>query len=216
MAVLTWDAVGQRFYETGCDRGVLYTPNSSGVYATGVAWSGLVNVTESPSGAEANAQYADNLKYLNLYSAEEFGCTIEAFMAPDEFNEFDGMVSPVAGVLLGQQARKTFGLCYRTLVGNDVDGNEHAYKLHLVYGCKASPSEVSHATVNDSPEPVTFSWEVTTTPVAVTGYKPVSHLIVDSREADPTKLLALEALLYGTELAAAQLPAPATVITTLT
>lgn len=172
MAKLTWDATGERFYETGVDHGVLYIPNISGVYNNGVSWNGLTAVTESPSGAEANAQYADNIKYLNLISAEEFGATIEAFTYPDEFAQFDGIATPSAGVSVGQQARKTFGLSYRTKLGNDLEGDDLGYKLHLVYGCTAAPSEKAYATVNDSPEAITFSWEIATTPVAVTPTAP--------------------------------------------
>lgn len=216
MAVLTWDQIGQRFYETGVDRGVLYVPDNAGVYNTGFAWNGLTNVTESPSGAEANAQYADNIKYLNLFSAEEFGATIEAFTYPAEFNQFDGVSEPAVGVMIGQQNRGNFGLSYRTLVGNDIDGNAHAYKLHLVYGCTASPSEKGYTTVNDSPEPITFSWEVTTVPMAVTGGTPTSILTIDTRTADAGNLTSLEDLLYGTDLVEPALPTPDEVIALFT
>lgn len=208
MAPLTWDQVGERLYETGVDHGVLYLPDATGVYNIGVAWNGLTTVTETPSGAEPNAQYADNIKYLNLISAEEFGATIEAFTYPDEFSECDGTALPSPGVAVGQQGRKTFGLSYRTKVGNDVDGVDHGYKLHLVYGCQASPSEKAYATINDSPEAISFSWDVTTTPVPVTGYKPTSLIVVDSTVTDPTELQSLEDLLYGDVTNEAALPTP--------
>lgn len=213
MPVLVWDKVGERLYETGVDHGVLYIPDATGVYATGVAWNGLTTVTESPSGAEATAQYADNIKYLNLISAEEFGATIEAFTYPDEFAPFDGLAVPVDGVIVGQQPRKMFGLSYRTRLGNDVEGEEYGYKLHLVYGCVAAPSEKAYNTINDSPEAITFSWEVSTTPVPVTGHKPTSLIVVDSSVVDPADLTALEAELYGDATAGvANLPSPDEVI----
>lgn len=193
---LVWDQTGERFYETGIDRGVLY-PQVSGTYPRGVAWNGLTGVTESPSGAEATAVWADNTKYLSLMSAEEFGATIEAYTYPDEFAECDGSASIATGVNIGQQTRKTFGLCYRTIKGNDVDSNDHGYILHIIYGAMASPSEKGYQTVNDSPEAITFSWEVTTTPINVTGFKPTASLTIDSTKADPTKLKALEEILYG-------------------
>lgn len=193
---LVWDQTGERFYETGVDRGVLY-PQVSGAYPRGVAWNGLTAVSESPSGAEANPFYADNTKYLNLMSAEEFGATIEAYTYPDEWAECDGSATIADGVTIGQQARKSFGLCYRTIKGNDVDGNDHGYILHIVYGGMASPSEKSYATISDTPEPITFSWEVSTTPVSVTGMKPTASLTIDSTKADPTKLADLEKILYG-------------------
>jgi hypothetical protein len=212
MPPLTWDLVGEKVYETGVDHGVLYLPNpSTGVYDTGVAWNGLTTVTESPTGAEPSAQYADNIKYLNLISAEEFGGTIEAFTYPEEFGECDGSAMPEPGVVLGQQGRKQFGMSFRTRVGNDIEGTEFGYKLHLLYGLQAAPSEKAYATINDSPEAITFSWEVTSTPVPVTGYKPTSLLVVDSVTADATDLAALEALLYGATVAAA-LPTPDAVI----
>lgn len=198
MALLTWDAVADRLFETGVDRGVLYTPDEDGDYGAGVPWNGLTGVTESPSGGDANAQFADNIKYLNLLSAEEFGGTIEAFTYPDEFAVFDGAVAPHPGVVIGQQNRAVFGLCYRTLVGNPIDGNEHGYKLHLVYGAQVSPSEKAYQTVNDSPSPINFSWTFSTTPVPVTGHKPTSLIVVDSTVVSPSDLAALEALLYGT------------------
>ena len=194
---IIWDATGEKTYETGVDHGVLYMVDNNGAYSTGYAWNGLSTVTESPSGAEANAIYADNIKYLNLYSAEEFGATIEAYTYPDKFAECDGSAAIASGVMIGQQARKTFGLCYRTRYGNDVEGDEYGYKLHFIYGAKASPSERSYQTVNDSPEAITFSWEVTTTPVNVTGFQPTSYLVIDSTKADETKLASLEAILYG-------------------
>lgn len=196
MSKLVWDKTGERYYETGVKNGVLYIP-TEGVYSKGVAWNGLTAVTESPSGAEATALYADDMKYLSLYSAEEFGATIEAYTYPDEFAQCDGSAELTKGVSIGQQTRKTFGLCYRTTVGNDTDGNDYGYKLHMIYGCMASPSEKAYATINDSPEAITFSWEVTTTPVSVAGFKPTASITIDSTKADPTKLAALEDILYG-------------------
>lgn len=212
MTALTWDQVGERLYETGVDRGVLYIPNGSGVYDMGVAWNGLTTVTESPSGAEASPQYADNIKYLNLVSAEEFGATIEAYTYPEEFGQCDGTAAPAAGVLLGQQGRKTFGLAYRTRVGNDLDGVDHGYKLHLIYGALAAPSEKAYSTINDSPEAITFSWEVATTPVQVEGYKPTSVIVVDSTVVDPADLANLEDILYGDVGVDPRLPLPDEVI----
>ena len=209
---LVWDQTGERLYETGIDRGVLYLLDNSAKYSKGVAWNGLTAVTESPSGAEATAIWADNMKYLNLISAEEFGCTIEAYTYPDEFAECDGSANLVdgGGVVIGQQNRKIFGLCYRTLVGNDVNANDHGYKLHLIYGCQASPSERAYATVNDSPEAITFSWEVTTTPVNVTGFKPTACITIDSTKCDATCLAALEEILYGKDAGAEGTPAAVT------
>lgn len=212
MAELVWDEVGKRFYETGVDHGVLYLPDAQGAYVDGVAWNGLTSVSESPSGAEPNAQYADNIKYLNLFSAEEFSATVEAFTYPDEFAQFDGLNIPTPGVNVGQQPRRTFGLSYRTQVGNDVDGNDYGYKIHLVYGCMASPSEKAYSTINDSPEPITFSWEISTTPVAVTGMKPTSVITISSTEVDATALAALEQILYGDTGVDPALPLPDTVI----
>lgn len=212
MPKLAWDQTGERLYETGVDRGVLYLPDSSGAYNSGVAWNGLVTVTESPSGAESNKQYADNQVYLNLISAEEFGGTIEAFTYPDEFGVCDGTAKPKEGVYLGQQPRKSFGMSYRTRVGNDTNGNSHGYKIHLVYGAMAAPSEKAYGTVNDSPEPITFSWEFTTTAVSVPGFEPTATLSVSSLEASAEDLKKLEELLYGTESAAASLPLPSDVI----
>ena len=218
MARLTWDQTGERLYETGVDRGVLYI-NSTGTYDKGVAWNGLTGVTESPSGAEATDLYADNIKYLSMRSAETFGATIEAYTYPDEFAECDGSASLATGVTIGQQSRKTFGLCYRTQIGNDVDLNDHGYKLHLIYGCSASPSEKAYATINDSPEAITFSWELTTTPVNVTGFKPTACIIIDSTKADPECLTALEDILYGTDAGGStspRLPLPDEVKTIMT
>jgi len=212
MAALTWDALGERFYETGVDHGVLYIANSSGVYDAGFAWNGLVSVTESPSGAESTAQFADNIKYLNLVSAEEFSATVEAFTYPAEFGQCDGSAAPYDGLLLGQQQRKMFGLSYRTKVGNDVDGQEYGYKLHLIYGAQAAPTEKAYSTVNDSPEPITFSWEMTTTPMVVTGYKPTSFISIDSTQVDANALADLEELLYGGASTTAALPTPDEVI----
>lgn len=196
MAKLVWDKTGDRLYETGVKNGVLYIP-TSGVYSKGVAWNGLTAVTESPSGAEATALYADDTKYLSLMSAEEFGATIEAYTYPDEFAVCDGSAELADGVMIGQQKRSTFGLCYKTTIGNDTDGNDHGYKLHIIYGALAKPSERAYATINDSPEAITFSWEITTTPVNVTGAKPTASLVIDSTKADPSKLAALEDILYG-------------------
>ena len=196
MAKLVWDKTGDRLYETGVKNGVLYIP-TAGVYSKGVAWNGLTAVTESPSGAEATALYADDTKYLSLMSAEEFGATIEAYTYPDEFAACDGSAELADGVMIGQQKRSTFGLCYKTTIGNDTDGNDHGYKLHIIYGALAAPSEKAYASINDSPEAITFSWEITTTPVNVTGAKPTASLVIDSTKADPSKLAALEDILYG-------------------
>lgn len=196
MAKLVWDKTGDRLYETGVKNGVLYIP-TAGVYSKGVAWNGLTAVTESPSGAEATALYADDTKYLSLMSAEEFGATIEAYTYPDEFAACDGSAELADGVMIGQQKRSTFGLCYKTTIGNDTEGNDHGYKLHIIYGALAKPSERAYATINDSPDAITFSWEITTTPVNVTGAKPTASLVIDSTKADPSKLAALEDILYG-------------------
>lgn len=196
MAKLVWDKTGDRLYETGVKNGVLYIP-TSGVYSKGVAWNGLTAVTESPSGAEATALYANDNKYLSLMSTEEFGATIEAYTYPDEFAACDGSAELADGVTIGQQKRSTFGLCYKTTIGNDTEGNDHGYKLHIIYGALAKPSERAYATINDSPDAVTFSWEITTTPVNVTGAKPTASLVIDSTKADPSKLAALEDILYG-------------------
>ncbi len=207
MSKIVWDSTGDRLYETGVDRGVLYPINGSGAYTPGVAWNGLTGITESPSGAEATALYADNIKYLSLYSAEEFAATIEAYTYPKEFEACDGSADLGDGVTIGQQTRKVFGLCYRTLIGNDVEAQDHGYKLHLIYGCMASPSEKGYQTVNDSPEAITFSWEVTTTPVNVTGFKPTATVIIDSTKIDADKLKEIEDILYG-ESGDAKLPLP--------
>ena len=207
MAKLIWDKTGERLYETGVKQGVLYV-QEAGAYPKGVAWNGLTAVTESPSGAEATPLYADDIKYLNLMSAEEFGATIEAYTYPDEFKVCNGEADLVTGISIGQQARKTFGMCYRTAIGNDVDGSDYGYKLHLIYGALAAPSEKAYATINDSPEAITFSWEVTTTPVNVTGFKPTSYVVIDSTKVDAEKLAALEAKLYGDESTEAMLPLP--------
>lgn len=210
---LVWDESGTRLYETGVDHGVLYLPNSQGAYVDGVAWNGLTSVQETPSGAEPNAQFADNIKYLNLFSAEEFGATIEAFTYPDEFAQFDGLATPTPGVSVGQQSRKSFGLSYRTKIGNDIEGDDLGYKLHLLYGCSASPSEKAYNTINDSPEAINFSWEITTTPVAVPNLKPTSIITIDSTKVNATTLAALEQILYGDTGVDPALPLPGAVIT---
>nr|DAT41861.1 MAG TPA: tail tube protein [Caudoviricetes sp.] len=216
MTAIEWDAAGKRFYENGTDRGVLYPMTSNGSYDKGVAWNGLTAVTESPEGAEPTDLYADNIKYATMRSAETFGCTIEAYTYPDEFSECDGSAQIAKGVFAGQQERKGFGFSYRTLIGNDTaTSSDDGYKLHLVYGCTASPSEKSYATVNDSPDAITFSWEVKTTPVNVAGFKPTATLVIDSRYADPSKLAALEKTLYGDADTEASLPLPAAVITAM-
>lgn len=207
MSKLVWDQTGERLYETGVKQGVLYV-QEAGAYPKGVAWNGLTAVTESPSGAEATALYADDIKYLNLMSAEEFGATVEAYTYPDEFAACDGSASLATGVSIGQQKRKAFGLCYRTTLGNDVDGNDFGYKLHIIYGAVAAPSEKAYATINDSPEAITFSWELTTTPVAVNGFKPTASITIDSTKVDESKLKALEDVLYGSESEEARLPLP--------
>ena len=205
---LIWDKTGERFFETGVNKGVLYPLDATGAYPKGVVWNGLTAVTESPSGAEATPLYADNIKYLNLMSTEEFGATIEAYTYPDEFAACNGEVSLTEGVSIGQQARKTFGMSYQTRVGNDIDGSELGYKIHLIYGALAAPSEKAYATINDSPEAITFSWEITTTPVEVTGFKPTASLVIDSTKVDESKMAAIEAILYGTESEEARLPLP--------
>ena len=233
MARIEWDTIGNRYYENGVDHGVLYPVDSNGAYTNGVAWNGLTSVSESPSGADANKLWADNMNYLTLYGVEEFGASIEAYTYPDEFAECDGSRELMPGVSIGQQTRKGFGLCYRTKVGNDTVGNDFAYKLHLIYGCRASPSDRSYGTINDSPDAISFSWTITTTPVIVTigtganavTYQPTASLIIDSRdfttEALKAKLTALEDVLYGTGTATgtggtnARLPLPAEVISLL-
>ena len=194
---LVWDKTGEHYYETGVKNGVLYPMSASGTYPKGVAWNGLTAITESPSGAEATALYADDIKYLNLMSNEEFGATVEAYTYPDEFAECDGSASLTEGVYIGQQARKTFGLCYRTTLGNDSKGNDYGYKLHIIYGAMASPSEKAYSAINDSPDAITFSWELSTTPVAVANFKPTASLTIDSTKVDPQKLASLEEILYG-------------------
>lgn len=208
MSKIVWDKTGERLYETGVDHGVLYPVQADGTYSLGVAWNGLTGITESPSGAEATPLFADNIKYLNMVSAEDFGCTIEAYTYPDEFAECDGSASIATGVNIGQQARKTFGLCYRTIIGNDVDSNGHGYKLHVLYGCLAAPSEKSYTSVNDSPEAITFSWEVSATPVNVTGHKPTACLTIDSTKVDAEKMAAIEDALYGSADVEAKLLMP--------
>lgn len=214
MSKLTWDKIGERFFETGVDHGVLYPISEKGEYNKGVAWSGLTAVTESPSGAEANPQYADNIKYLNLISTEDFGGTIEAFYYPDEWKECDGSKEVAPGVTIGQQNRKTFGLAYRTKLGNDVEGQDYGYKLHLVYGAVATPSERNYQTVNDSPEATALSWEFTTTPVEVgiEDFKPTACMVIDSTKTTKEKMAQLEAILYGSEDVDPRLPLPKEVI----
>ena len=216
MAKLVWDETGKRLYETGVKNGVLYPQDSTGAYPKGVAWNGLTAVTQSPSGAEATPLYADDMKYLNLYSAEEFGATVEAYTYPDEFAECDGSAELAKGVMIGQQPRKAFGLAYKTVIGNDVKNNKYGYKLHLIYGAMASPSEKAYATINDSPEAITFSWEITTTPVSVTGFEPTAYIEIDSTKAEPTKLAKLEEKLFGSASEEATLPLPNEVATLMT
>lgn len=208
MSKLVWDQSGKRLYETGVDHGVLYPIQTGGVYSKGVAWNGLTAVTESPSGADVNDIYADNMKYLGLVGAEKFGATVEAYTYPDEFAECDGSVELVKGATIGQQNRKVFGMVYRTVIGNDVDGNDHGYKLHLIYGATAAPSEKAYNTINEDPEAITFSWELSTTPVNVTGHKPTASLTIDSTKADPTKLAELEKILFGDTETEPRLPLP--------
>lgn len=212
MSKLKWDQTGERLFETGLDRGVLFPMGDSGEYDHGVAWNGLSNINESPSGGEATAVWADNIKYLNLMSAEDFGATIEAYTYPKEFEACDGSAEIAPGVTIGQQSRKMFGLSYRTLIGNDVVGQKYGYKIHLVYGAMASPSEKSRQTVNDSPEATSMSWDLTTTPVDVDGFDPTAHLVIDSTKTKAEKLAELEKLLYGDEANEATLPLPAKVI----
>jgi hypothetical protein len=216
MAKLVWDQTGEHYYETGVDHGVLYVSKADGSgYDKGVAWNGLTTVTESPSGAEATAQYADNIKYLNLLSAEEFGATVEAFTYPPEFGPCDGSATLAVGVEIGQQSRRTFGLSYRTKLGNDTDGQDHGYKLHVIYGAQAAPSEKAYATVNDSPEAINFSWELTTTPIQVEGHKPTASLTIDSTKVDKDKLALLEKALYGDTETESKLLLPNEIVTIL-
>lgn len=213
--LIQWDQVGEKIYETGVDHGVLYVQAVDGTYPNGVAWNGLVSVTESPSGAEPNNQFADNIKYLTVLSAEEFGGTIEAFTYPEEFNQCDGLAEAEPGVIVGQQSRKPFGLCYRTILGNDSAGQAYGYKLHLLYGCLVSPSEKAYQTINESPEAITFSWDFTTTPAAVTGFKPTAMIVIDSTKVQAADLAALETILYGvtgTPGTPGELPTPDEVI----
>lgn len=212
MTVLEWDLVGERTYEAGVDRGVLYLPDGSGNYNNSVAWNGLTTVTEKPTGAAATPQWADNIKYLNLISAEEFGATIQAFTYPDEFAQCDGTAEPSPGLRVGQQARRHFGLCYRTRLGNDVEGQDFGYKLHLIYGAQASPSDKAYSTINDQPAAIDFSWDISTTPVSVTGHKPSSLLVIDSTKVNAAALQALQDLLWGSASADARLPLPNEVI----
>ena len=225
MSRIVWDAIGEHIYETGVDQGVLYPMEDDGTYGAGVAWNGLTSVSQSPSGAEPTDLYADNIKYLSILSAEDFGATIEAYTYPDEFEDCDGSREIITGVRIGQQVRKSFGLSYRTIIGNDVKNNEYGYKIHIIYNAKASPSERSYETVNDSPDAITFSWELTTTPINVTGYKAAAHLEIDSTkfttEAEKAKLKDLENILYGTDASqgsegtSPRLPDPAEIIRTL-
>lgn len=215
MTKLVWDQTGERLYETGVKNGVLYVQDDAGTYPAGVAWNGLTAVTQSPSGAEATPLYADDIKYLNLYSAEEFAATIEAYTYPDEFAECDGSAELTTGVYVGQQPRKTFGMAYKTVLGNDVMTNKYGYKLHLIYGAMAAPSEKAYATINDSPEAVTFSWEISTTPIAVNGFEPTSYVEIDSTKVEKTKLAALEKILFGDTDVEARLPLPDEIATIL-
>lgn len=223
MSKIVWDETGKKFYETGVRHGVLYPQIADGSYPLGVPWNGLVTVTESPSGAEPNPQYADDIKYLNMMSAEEFGATIEAFTYPDEFEACDGSGELAPGALVGQQNRQPFGMSYRTVLGNDLEGEDYAYKLHLIYGATAAPSEKAYATINDSPEAITFSWEVTTNPVQVPGFKPTASIVLDSSKLEETKLEAIEEILYGkdagtddtTEAVDPRLPLPSEILTIL-
>lgn len=212
MTALQWDVVGERLYETGVDRGVLYLPDGSGNYDTGIAWNGLTTITEKPTGAAATPQWADNIKYLNLISREEFGATIQAFTYPDEFAQCDGTAEPSPGLAVHQQGRKQFGLSYRSLLGNDVEGDDYGYKLHLIYGAHATPSDKAYATVNDSPAAIQFSWDLTTIPVAATGLKPTSLLIIDSSQVNPAALQSLLDILHGSAGGDARLPLPDEVI----
>ena len=215
MSKLVWDAVGEKLYETGVSNGVLYV-QSAGAYPAGVPWNGLISVTESPEGAEPEALWADNIKYVNLMSAETFGATIEAYTYPDEFNACDGSAALATGVMVGQQARKPFGLVYKTRIGNDTEGDALGYKLHIIYGCTASPSEKGYQTVNDSPEAITFSWEVSTTPVPVTGFRPSATLVLDSTQVSAANMKAVEDVLFGSETLTASLPLPDAILALIT
>lgn len=208
MAKLVFDAVGSRFFETGVKNGVLFVQGANGEYENGVVWNGLTAVTESPSGAEATPLYADDMKYVVLYSTEEFGATIEAYTYPEEFEQCDGSAQLGTGVTIGQQQRKSFGLVYKTVIGNDVQGQELGYKIHIIYGAKAAPSEKAFATINDSPEAITFSWELSTVPVPVEGHRPTSTVVIDSTKVDAEKLAALEDKLFGCESEESTLPLP--------
>lgn len=208
MARLIWDEVGQRFFETGVKNGVLYVQDNDGSYKNGVVWNGLTAVTESPSGAEETPLYADDVKYLTLRSAEEFGATVEAYTYPEEFEQCDGSASIADGVTIGQQARRAFGLCYRTSVGNDIQGQNYSYKLHLIYGCTVAPSEKSYSTINDNPEAITFSWELSTVPVPVDGFSPTASLVIDASKVDEGKMQLLENALFGDESNEAKLLLP--------
>lgn len=213
-AALTWDAVGEHLYETGVDQVALFVMNGN-TYGDGVAWNGVTAITESPSGADATDIYADNIKYLSLRSAENFGATIEAYSSPDEFDQCDGMATPATGVTIRQQTRKPFGLAYRTLVGNDTQSNDHGYQIHLIYNATAAPSEKAYQTVNESPEAITLSWELSTTPIAIADHpelKPTAHITIDSTKVDSTKLKSFLAIVYGSDQANARLPLPAEVI----
>ncbi len=212
MTKLVWNEAGKRLYETGVDKGVLYVSDGSGRYQKGVVWNGLVSVNESPSGAEATPLYAGNIKYVELMSNEEFGASIEAYTYPEEFEQCDGSAELADGVTIGQQPRKSFGLCYRTKIGNDTAGDDHGYKIHLIYGAKAAPTEKSYTTINDSPEAITFSWEVTTTPIEVEGHKPTATLTIDSTKVKPEKLEAIEKKLYGDVSGEPTLPTPAEIL----
>lgn len=216
MAKLVWDQTGQKFFETGVDHGVLFVSDRQGGYQPGVVWNGLTSVAENPSGAESNPVYADNIKYLNIVSAEEFGATIEAYTYPDEFMECDGSAEVVSGVNIGQQARKSFALCYRTRIGNDVAGDNLGYKIHIIYNCQAAPSGKTYSTVNESPEAITFSWELSTTPVPVEGYRPTATVVIDSTKVSAEALAAVEAVLYGNEEEDAQLPSIENLLSMLT
>lgn len=215
MPRLEWDKAGQKLYETGVDQCVLYTQKADGTYDNGVAWNGITAINQSASGGDTNDLYADNIKYLSLRAAENYGATIEAYTYPEEFAACDGSAEIAPGVYAGQQARKSFGYSYRTLIGNDTEGDAHGYKLHIVYNATVSPSEKSYGTVNESPDAINFSWEVSTTPIAVAGFKPTAHIEIDSTKADATKLATLEAMLYGSDNAEATLPTPAQVISTM-